>query len=1212
MVLRTARQGKNAGGKFYGCSKWRSDGKGCNGTLPVETEDNNSDNDQNHTQKKFSSSTSTLAFPIKLIAKEKVSGFQSRFIESVAVPYRLLRKIRTESLPDDTLMQYSQWRLDYPFKAPVVDEKIRQILSVAQKILTRGEITLTSPTLEKLLSNHFKCDLENGLIGPAEKYLAATEGSASFSEELLKDWLESDEERYFFSKIIPKLIGRGWFKWVHPQVDISSLISGNTEIQLSGRVDFLLCCPSQPSIVIEIDGEQHGQHKKADAQRDSLLEGAGYRVLRFSTKQLNEGPIGSTFQTLIDSIKMLPAQVIPINDSEKTVQAFKIIHQIQIAILQAIETGFLDPLKSSNWTLDSDLDKKGLFSESDCNFLIEAAITDLLDVLRSLGRLYEINICDGSPVIGISSNRSASVFLSFNNSVKGTTPTFLIQNIFFPRHIANELGPVKAAKLGSPLREDIEFFLNYIFRKESLREGQFDAISRTLGGNDSIVLLPTGAGKSMVFQLSGLLLPGRSVVIEPLISLMDDQIDNLQNIGIDRCVAITSQIANVNVRGQVIKLFGQGEYLYSYVAPERFQTKSFRESLRTLTTHTPISIIAIDEAHCVSEWGHDFRTSYLNIGKTSREYCQSRGVSPPLLALTGTASRGVLKDLQRELEINDFEAIITPKTFDRTELNYEIVNSQSSEKRGVLLGYLGKVLPEKFYLNPSTFFQTREEGTYSGLIFCPHVNGDFGVVKQAEEIRKSLRISATCYSGAEPKTASVSIWGETKRETARQFKNNDIPLLVATKAFGMGIDKANVRYTIHFGLPNSIESFYQEAGRAGRDRKPAHCCILVSIDDQKRADRLLSPNTSAKSVQQEINNIGWEDADDITRTLFFQTKAFPGIDEEVEKTKDVLNNIANISSQSNQSLVTDKNHNRSDTEKGLHRLLILGVIKDYTVNYANDEFELTTTGASKLDIIESYERYVKGYSQDRAIHEKLKAGQYLDFEYRIFICNVIGLLVGFIYDVIEKGRRRALYEMMRIATDYKSDGEIRKRILDYLETTQYSEDLEKIVNNEQAGLLQAKSTFAKMRSPNDASELRGQVSRYLESYPDHPGLMFLRALSEIKAKDGNRDVTIENFISAVSSAIDGYGIDKSLLFEVIVWGIKQIHTTNDEISDALTEEMLTRFQEPAFYRYLVRELELSKAVKPAWLLVHYHAIRSMEILNLRGDNGKPRREIFES
>jgi len=1157
MVPRTARKGKNAGGKFYGCSGWRSDGKGCTGTMSIESECGNADDTEHSTTEVPYLKTDISTFPRTLIARSKHPDLQSRFIESVAVPFPLLEKIRSENLPEYALLKYSQWRLDYPSKAPTVTEPIRQVLAVAQKILTRGRITLCSPALERKLSTHFTCDLETALTGAAEDYLDVPKVNAFAPNH----WFDDDPwgyEKKLYTEILPEVLGQGWFQWVHPQVEISSLLSENAQNQLFGRVDFLLCYPGQTPLIIESDGSYH-KKEEAVKQRDALLEKAGYRTIRLKAKDVNASVVASKIDGYIDTTLQTINPAISTNNAHKTIQAIKLAHQIQIAILQAVEAGFLDTLKSSTWALDSDLNQIGFFSEQDSNFVIEAALNDLLDVLRTLGRLYKVDICDGKPAIRKPRKKNTSLFLSFTNRFDGTMPTFLIQNVYFPHHITNELAASTPTCLPEPPKADIEFFLNYIFRKSSLWEGQFDAISRTLEGKDSIVLLRTGGGKSIAFQLAGLLLPGRVVVIEPIVSLMDDQIDNLQNIGIDRCIAITSQITDVNARQQAIKLFGQGEYLFAYVAPERFQTVAFRESLRALAVHTPVSLIAIDEAHCVSEWGHDFRTSYLNIGRTSRDYCESQGHIPPLLALTGTASRAVLKDVQRELQIQDFEAIITPKSFNRRELTFEIVKSASSEKGATLLGYLGKVLPKKFSVSSSTFFQTRREETCSGLVFCPYVGGDFGVVYQSNEIRKALGISTAYYSGTEPKTASMSSWREIKRETARQFKGNLIPLLVTTKAFGMGIDKPNIRYTVHFGIPNSIESFYQEAGRAGRDRLPAHCCILVSIDDLERANQLLRPNTSAEAVREQIKEIKRDNEDDVTRALYFQSKAFPGVGEEKEKTISVLSQIENVTMKSNQSFVVKEGENLSDIEKGLHRLSILGVVDDYTINYANKEFAIRVTGASKQDIIESYERYVKGYSPDRAIQERLKSEKHIGFEHNQFIRYIIGLLISFIYDVVEKSRRSALYEMMQVATGDKSDKAIRKRILDYLETTQYSEELETIVKGMQAGLEQAQLTFGKIRSPNDASELRGQVSRYLESYPDHPSLLLLRALSEIKTKDGNEQVTVENFISAVFSAIDNYGIATPKLFEIVVWGIQQVFTTNRKLADELLRRMLERF-----------------------------------------------------
>lgn len=254
-----------------------------------------------------------------------------------------------------------------------------------------------------------------------------------------------------------------------------------------------------------------------------------------------------------------------------------------------------------------------------------------------------------------------------------------MRDVFAPFRLAQEGFPASPAALKQPGESVLRYFLEYLFRKDGFWEGQYEVVSRALQGLDAIVLLPTASGKSIAFQLASMLLPGRTIVIDPIISLVEDQIDNLGGYGIDRCIGITSQIEAV-AREQAVLHFGQGEYLFTYVTPERFQIASFRESLTALTAHTPVSLIAIDEAHCVSEWGHDFRTAYLNIGRTSRNYCRRDNRTPPLLALTGTASKAVLKDVQRELGIEDFDAIITPKSFDRPELRFQVVHCRSHEK----------------------------------------------------------------------------------------------------------------------------------------------------------------------------------------------------------------------------------------------------------------------------------------------------------------------------------------------------------------------------------------------------------------------------------------------------------------------------------------------------------------------------------------------------
>ena len=206
-----------------------------------------------------------------------------------------------------------------------------------------------------------------------------------------------------------------------------------------------------------------------------------------------------------------------------------------------------------------------------------------------------------------------------------------------------------------------------------------------------------------------------------------------------------------------LQAFSAGHYLFCYIAPERFQIEGFRQHLRTLTVATPVSLIAVDEAHCDSEWGHDFRTAYLNLGRTAREYCSSDGQEPPVVALTGTASKIVLKDIQRELEITDIDAIITPSSFDRPELQFCVLKCKSSEKANRILGFLNR-LPSDYAMSSSSFFDSSGNATSSGLVFCPHVNGEFGVVEQSRLLSKALGIPVSYYSGTAPRGVDRGIW----------------------------------------------------------------------------------------------------------------------------------------------------------------------------------------------------------------------------------------------------------------------------------------------------------------------------------------------------------------------------------------------------------------------------------------------------------------------
>jgi ATP-dependent DNA helicase RecQ len=738
-----------------------------------------------------------------------------------------------------------------------------------------------------------------------------------------------------------------------------------------------------------------------------------------------------------------------------------------------------------------------------------------------------------------------------------------------------------------PEENSLEYFLNLIFRKNKFNEGQFETIARALIGKDSIVLLPTGAGKSIAFQLSALLLPGVSLVIAPILALIDDQIENLLRIGIDRVVGISSQISNAEKKAQVIKTFGMGQYLLCYVSPERLQTEEFRKSITALTASTPISLVAIDEAHCVSEWGHDFRTSYLNIGRTSRAVCSFKNKPPCLVALTGTASSSVLRDVQRELQITEYDAIITPKTFDRKELHFSVYNCKSSEKSVLLESVLRKSLPEKLGYTFSSLFSSNNENTSCGIVFCPHAKGKFGVLEVSNNIRKTLRVDTRYYSGKSPISREDSEWNNIKRKTASDFKDNKFNTLVATKSFGMGIDKPNIRYTIHYGIPSSIEAFYQEAGRAGRDRKDAECIVIVSNDNKERTLKLLDASLTAEDIENVMKtDRTFESDDDITRMMYFHHNSFKGIKCELNEISVVLVRLVDIEHRDKKYIISN-NKDLNDVEKAIHRLVILGVVEDYTIKYSNKEFHVTLSGIDKRMIIDQYAMYVRGYNKSRVTKEVNKLENIIDQQYNSFVLEACKVLLEFIYDTIEKGRRRALNEMLVLSEDaLKSsdiDEAVHNKIINYFEST-YSEEIERILNDDDLGFAAImelmdgyESTSGELlggiRSPKDAEEIRAQVSRYLESTPDHPGLLMLRALSELFCMNYDIDAIFQNLLAAMKFATERYDVSDNELYVFLCWFLSKSYERNPLTYKRVASEIIHRVDNIEFAKLLISKCE---------------------------------------
>jgi len=337
---------------------------------------------------------------------------------------------------------------------------------------------------------------------------------------------------------------------------------------------------------------------------------------------------------------------------------------------------------------------------------------------------------------------------------------------------------------------------------------QEEIIRNVLTEKDTLVLMPTGGGKSLCYQLPALKFPNLTIVVSPLIALMKDQVDSLRTNGIEAAF-INSTLAPAEIR-EIQQRIENGKVKLLYLAPERLALPNFREWLKKLK----ISLIAIDEAHCISEWGHDFRPDYRNLKRLRADF---PGV--PTIALTATATPRVREDILTQLELRDAE--IFTSSFNRPNLSYAVRPKQEAFKQ--LLDLLKKYRSE------------------SAIIYCFSRRG-------TEDLAADLRKRGI---KALPYHAGLS--AETRRATQEKFIRDEAPVITATIAFGMGINKPNIRLVTHFDLPKSIEGYYQETGRAGRDGLPAECVLFYSFGDKFKQDFFIRKieNPRERSLAQD-------------------------------------------------------------------------------------------------------------------------------------------------------------------------------------------------------------------------------------------------------------------------------------------------------------------------------------------------------------------------
>lgn len=349
------------------------------------------------------------------------------------------------------------------------------------------------------------------------------------------------------------------------------------------------------------------------------------------------------------------------------------------------------------------------------------------------------------------------------------------------------------------------------FGYNSFRKGQENVIENVLRGEDSLCVMPTGGGKSICYQIPALVMEGTVLVISPLISLMKDQVDALHEAGISAAYinsSMTTEEYQMTMEATI-----RGEYKLLYIAPERLDSPSFTNRLQLMN----VSMVAIDEAHCISQWGHDFRPSYRNI----RHMVSLFHVKPVILALTATATPAVREDICNQLAIDEKQTVMTG--FERANLTFSAIKGQNRDK--FVKDYVKK-----------------NEGE-AGIIYA-------ATRKAVDQIHDTLQKSGVRIAKYHAGLPDI------EREAGQErFLNDEVTVMVATNAFGMGIDKSNIRYVIHYQMPRNMESYYQEAGRAGRDGLDSECTLLFSSQDVLTQRFLIDQSQDASRIPMELEKL---------------------------------------------------------------------------------------------------------------------------------------------------------------------------------------------------------------------------------------------------------------------------------------------------------------------------------------------------------------------
>jgi ATP-dependent DNA helicase RecQ len=952
---------------------------------------------------------------------------------------------------------------------------------------------------------------------------------------------KSDNPQYEFYKNLKSDLGEMSFatKFFVPEFDIHEFCP-NAEKKGARIVDFFV---PNAGLVIEIDGKQHDEN--TDKSRDEILKQYSIQTIRISTQSVRDRD--ETYFEKIDEIKKLLARSLSLKSYKKNFDNKSSLDEnyqytsiaicrFQLLLCELIKSGQLR-LDSKKWNLDVRTDFK---CSDDINW-VNIAVDDFFDWIIPISKIYDENISKPDIHAYLNAQDPDKKSLKIDFSLFQRPSEEISKNISVKSAYLNKIKIYKGNKglsykdynsissnihttkeISFPLTDNamqgLNEYLTQLFGHQTFKDGQFRIIERILVKKNTLGLLPTGGGKSLCFQLPSSLSLGCCVVVCPIIALMRDHKEELERLGFNGRAEIIDSDLSVDQKNEVLEKIRTGKCNFVFISPERFQNEDFRNSILTLSRSDSISYLVIDEVHCLSEWGHDFRVSYLALPNTIFNVLK---LKMPVIGLTATASMQVLTNIKNEIKLNDDDVIYKMENR-RDELNYNISLMEhkktikvreDKDKYDALIEGITQMMDSDIMQNEND----------AGLIFTMHKNGKLGCCELELEINKDLPdIKTGIYaSNPEPtkwvspdgKNNSGNAWSEYKYITQQRYKNNDINLMIATKSFGMGINKENIRFSIHYGMPSSLEALYQEAGRCGRDGGKAENLVLFSDPPSVEIDDyIFNPNTPIEKIKEFQKKHEFVMSDMISQ-LFLLVDGKESAEDETAECLKILNKLYTKN-------FTEEIVLRAGQEEKLYRLFQLGIVTDWTRNkiigsgYDSNKNVSFGVKFKKLsdkqipaemckNILNEIKKYEKSQLEidkhSKALEAISKSQNKKDVN-----GNIIKYLISWSNDTFFRNRLQSLKNLYDYCRDFKNTGPavFKEKIDAYFRVDTISENISKNIDSshyeapkklDQILLDDNHQLIEKEKVDN----IIYTVARFLESYKSNPWLDLLSAMCRL-------------------------------------------------------------------------------------------------------------------